>query len=90
MLSNRTPPTCVQANIYAVTKAMFPDFNIVTELPSLKHIKNMRTTLWLVTKTLAAYQIGNAKVLKQLHTDGTSRRQRSLIDVVIGLLSDDN
>ena len=90
MLSNRTPPTCVQANIYAAAKAMFPDFNIVTELPSLKHIKNMRTTLWLVTKTLAAYQIGNAKVLKQLHTDGTSRRQSSLIDVVIGLLSDDN
>ena len=50
----------------------------------------MRTTLWLVTKTLAAYQIGNAKVLKQLHIDGTSRRQSSLIDVVIGLLSDDN
>ena len=50
----------------------------------------MRTTLWLVTRTLAAYQIGNAKVLKQLHTDGTSRRQSSLIDVVIGLLSDDN
>lgn len=72
MLSNRTPPTCVQANIYAVAKTLFPDIDTVKELPSLKHIKNLRTTLWLVTKTLAAYQIGNGKVLKHLHNDGTN------------------
>jgi hypothetical protein len=62
----------VQANIYAVAKTLFPYMDTVKELPSLKHIKNLQTTLWLVTKTLAAYQIGNAKVLKQLNNNGTN------------------
>jgi hypothetical protein len=62
----------VQANIYAVAKPLFPDIDTVKELPSLKHTKNLQTTLWLVTKTLAAYQIGNAKVPEQLHNDGTN------------------
>ena len=76
MLSNRTPPppTYVQANIYAVAKTLFPDVDIVKELPSLKYIKDLCTTLWLVTKTLAAYQLDNGKALEQLHTDATNRR----------------
>ena len=89
MLSNRTPPTCVQANIHAVAKTLFPNINIVKELPSLKHIKNLWTTLWLVTKTLTAYQIGKAKVLKQLHNDGTNHHQTSLINAVISFLTND-
>ena len=90
MLSNRMPPTCTQANIYAVAKALYPDGDVVVDLPSLKHIKDLRTTLWLVTKTLAAYQLGNAKALKQLHTDATNRRQTSLVNVVISFLTEND
>lgn len=90
MLSNRTPPTCVQANIFAVAKVLHPSIDVVKELPSLKHIKNLRTTLWLVSRTLAAFQIGKAKLLKQLHTDGTNRRQTSLINVVISFLTEND
>ena len=71
MLANHTPPSCIQANIYAMAKVILPGVDAVKDLPSLNHIKNLRTKLWLLTKTLAAYQISNAKVWKQLHTDGT-------------------
>ena len=87
--SKWTPPTCVQANIYAVAKTLFPGVNIVKELPSLKHTKELCTTLSLVTKTLAVYQLCNAKALKQLHTDATNSRQTSLVNVVTSFLSED-
>ena len=74
MLANRTPATCVQSNLYAMAKIIMPNFEVFKELPSLRYIINSCTTLWLVTKTLAAYQLGKAKDWKQLHTDETSRR----------------
>ncbi len=88
MLANRTPPTCVQANLYAMAKVIMPNFEVIKELPRLCYIS--RTTLWLVTKTLAAYQLGNAKDWKQLHTDETSRCQTSLVNVVMSYLKEDD
>ncbi len=90
MLANRTPPTCVQANLYAMAKVIMPNFEVIKELPSLRYIRNSRTTLWLVTKTLAAYQLGKAKDWKQLHTDETSRCQTSLVNVVMSYLMEDD
>jgi hypothetical protein len=49
----------------------------------------MRSTLLRTTKSLAAYRLGSADSWKQLHTDKTSRRQISLVNVIIGLLSTD-
>ena len=89
MLTNRTPPNCIQANIYAMARVLFPNQNIVIELPSLKHIKNLQTVLSLITKSLAAYSLGNAKVWKQLHMDDTERRRKSLVNVVMTLLDND-
>ena len=90
MHANRTPPSCIQANIYAMARALFPNHDVVVELPSLKHIKNMRTVLAICTKILAAHQIGGAKAWKQLHTDETNRRQCSIVNVVMGILTDDD
>jgi hypothetical protein len=90
MLSNHTPPTCIQASIFAAAKALHQNIDLVKELPSLKHIKNLQTTLWLVTRTLAAFHIGNAKLLKQLHTAGTNRRKTSLVNVVISFLTEND
>ncbi len=67
-----------------------PNFEVIKELPSLRYIRNSRTTLWLVTKTLAAYQLGKAKDWKQLHNDETSRRQTSLVNVVMSYLTEDD
>jgi hypothetical protein len=90
ILSKWAAPTCVQANIYVVAKTLFPGVDIVKKLPSLKHIKDLRTTLLLVTKTLAASHLGNAKALKQLHTDATNHRQTSLVNVVMSFLLEDD
>ncbi len=43
-----------------------------------------------VTKTLAAYQLGHAKNWRQPHTDETSRRQVSIVNVVISIINNDN
>eukprot|EP00956_Cyclotella_meneghiniana_P028916 scaffold68656_cov61-Cyclotella_meneghiniana.AAC.1 len=64
--------------------------NLVKELPSLKHIKNLPTALYTVTKTLAAYHLADAKDWKQVHSDETSRRQTSLLNFLMGLLTQDN
>ena len=58
-------------------------------MPCLKTIQNMQTVVLRVTKTLAAYRIGKSPKWTQLHTDETSRRQISLVNVVIGLLGTD-
>ena len=62
MLANRTLTSCIQANIFAMSRVLQPEQDIVKELPSLKHIKNMRTILLYCTKVLVAYQLGSAKV----------------------------
>jgi hypothetical protein len=90
MLAYRTPPTCIQACLYTMAKTLFPHYDIVLELPSLTHIKNLRTTLWEVSKTLACYQLGHAKDWKQAHTDETRRRQTSLVNLLISFLDSDN
>ncbi len=41
------------------------------------------------TKSLAAYWIGSVDAWQQLHTDETSRRQISLVNVVVGLIGSD-
>ena len=73
-----------------MAKTLLLNIDIVQELPSLRHIKYFRTMLWKVTKTLAAYQLGNAADWKQLHTDETSHHQTALINVVKSFLTLDN
>ena len=90
MLANRTKPTVLQANISAMSRVLHSELNIVRELPSLKHIKIMRTVLSTVTKTLAAYRLGHARNWRQLHTDETSRRQVLTVNVVISIINNDN
>ncbi len=90
MLANRTPPTCIQANIFAMLRVLHLEIDIVRELPSVKHIKSLRMILSTVMKTLAAYQLGHAQTWKQLHTDETFRRQISIVNVVISIINTDN
>ena len=90
MRSYRTPPTCIQANIYAMSCWLFPNPNVVIELQSLKHIKNLRTMLCLVTKSLAAYSLANTKDWKQMHNDETSRCHASLTNIVMGIITKDD
>lgn len=90
MLTNRTPPTCIQANLVAMAELLCPNMDVIKELPSLKHIKNLRTALYTITKTLAAYRLANAKTWKQGHSDETSRRQTSLLNFLMGVITSDD
>ena len=90
MLVNQTPPLSIQAIIHAMSWTLHPNIDIVKELPSLNHIKNLCTTLLQLTKTIAAYELGKAKCWKQLHMDETRRHQTSLVNVVMGCLAEDN
>ena len=89
MLANRTPPTCIQSNIVAFCGHILPGQDIIKEIPSVKHIRNMRTVQLTIAKTLAAMQVGRSPKIKQLHTDETSKRQTQITDVVLSLLQDD-
>jgi len=89
LLANRVPPTSIQASILAMARSFFHGGDIVHELPCLKSIGIMRSALLWTTKSLAAYRLGSADSWKQLHTNKTSRRQISLVNVVVGLLGTD-
>ncbi len=89
MLANRCPPTSIQACIHAMARSLSQGHNVVHELPCLKTICNMQTVLLQTLKSLAAYRLGSSPIWKQLHTDETSQRQISLVNVVVGLLGSD-
>jgi len=86
MLANRTPPSCIQANLLAMAKTLTPGQDLVKEIPSIKHIRNLRTVLLTTTKTLAALMVAKSKQIKQVHTDETSKWKKKVMNVVIGML----
>lgn len=67
---------------------MLPNVNIIQEVPSIRFVRSCRSVLLHVTKTLASYHIGKANSYEQFFSDGTSRRQTSIQNVIIRFLSD--
>ncbi len=84
MLANRSPPSCIQANNYAMAKVIFHGDDIVKELPSVNHFKQLQKSIYIIAKTLSAFQRGSE--LKQLHSDETRWWQVSLLNLLIGLI----
>ena len=74
LLSHRTPPSCIPANIVSVAKIILPNYNVITEVPSIEFIRSSRGTLSYFTKLLASYELAKAPVFIGHHTDGTNRR----------------
>ncbi len=68
LLANRVPPTSIQASILGMVRSFFHEDDIVHELPCVKSIQYMRSTLLWTTKSLAAYWLGSADSWKQLIT----------------------
>ena len=90
MLSNRTQPSCIQANMLVMARVIHPTYELVKALPSLRYIQASRTVLGWITKALAAMRIGGAKEWKQEHTDETSRRHKSLVNLVMTIIDNDD
>ena len=78
LLANRTPPSCISGNILAVAKIILPNYECITELPSIAFIRRCRGTLSYLTKLMAADLLARTPVWIESHTDGTSRRQMHL------------
>jgi len=81
MLANRTPPSSIQANLLAMAKS--PGQDVVKEIPSIKHIRNLRTVLLTKTKTLASLLVAKSKQIKQVHTDKTSKWKKKVTTELI-------
>ncbi len=90
MLSNRTSPSCIPPVILTVVDSLYDDprVNAVRQLPSIRTVREWRSVLVVVTKTLAAYQLGRADSYEQLFTDGTHRRHTAIQNAIVGILTD--
>jgi len=90
MLSHRTPPSCIPPVIITVVESLYDDqtVNAVRQLPSVRTVREWRSVLVVVTKTLAAYLLGRADSYEQLFTDGTSRRQTAVQNAVMVILTE--
>ena len=86
-LVNGTPPSSVPANIISHVAIMNPEIK-VKEVPSINFVRKCRTILRIVGETLAAYRLGKANDWQQLFSDGTSRRQSAIQNLIIGIKED--
>ena len=60
----------------------------VKVVPSVSWIRRCRTILRIIGETLASYRLAKAEDWKQLFTDGTSRRQSAIQNLIIGIKED--
>ena len=66
---------------------MNPDIEI-KKVPSISYVRRCRTILRIVGETLASYRLAKAEDWEQLFTDGTSRRQSAIQNLIIGIKED--
>ena len=83
LLSHRTPPSCIGANILTIAEVTFSTLNIIEELPGVRFIRGTRSTLAYTTKPLTVHNLGHAVLYKEHHSDGTGRRQIQLQNFII-------
>ena len=83
-LANGTPPSSIPDNILSHLSIMNPDIK-TKQVPSISYVRRCRTILRIVGETLASYRLAKAEDWEQLFTDGTSRRQSALQNLIIGI-----
>ena len=88
MLTNGAPPSAIPGLI----KIMMETFTSqeVKTLPSIRYVRHCRLIVQILGETMAAIKLGREKYWQQLFTDGTTRRQISFQNVVIGLMGERN
>ena len=88
MLSHRTPPSCIGPNILSVAMTIFPNDNIVLELSGISFVRECRSVMAYLTKMLAAYQLAKVDIYFEHHSDGTSRRQITINNIIIRIATE--
>ena len=88
-LANRTPPSCIRVNLLSMALAINPNFEVVKEIPCVRHIQVLCTVLSDVTQAVAGKTIAESTKIKQLHTDGTSHKGTEIVNIVCSILNKD-
>ena len=88
-LANSTPPSCIQVNLLSMALAINPNFEVVKEIPCVRHIQVIRTVLSDVTQAVAGNTISESTKIKPLHTDGTSHKGTEIVNIVCSILNKD-
>lgn len=73
-----------------MAETLFPNIDIILQLSHLSHIKNLRTTVWEISKTLACHQLGRTKQWKHSYTEEMQHQESSLVNIVVLMIADDD
>ena len=88
LLYHRTPPSCISPSILTVASAIFPNSDVVKELPTTCFICQLQTVILAVIETLVAYQLTWVLMFAQMFTDGTSHHRIEMKNLIIRFVSD--
>ena len=58
----------------------------IEDLSCNRHVQNCRTMLRVLEETLTSYRLGKSKAWQQLFTDGTSRRQIAIQNLIVSVI----
>ena len=86
-LENFTPKSCIRVNIISMEMATNTNPEVARMIPCIKYIKNMRSDFYLLTKCLAGKAIGKLIQVKQLHSDATSHKVTEIMNLILGVLT---
>ena len=83
-LVSGTNPAATPDNVASIVKVNQTNQNGITnELPKVGSAREFRGIVNVIAKTMSSIRIGNAIEWKQVHADGTSRRQVQLLSLFI-------
>ena len=77
-LANGTPASAVPTNIISMASIMLP-FRTAFVVPSVDCVRQWRRELPILVETLAAYRLAKAVRVVQSGSDGTEKKQISLL-----------
>ena len=86
-LANCTPPSCIRVNLLLMALAINPNFEVVKEIPCVRHIQVLCTVLSNVTQSVAGKIIAESTKINQLHTDGTSHKGTEIVNIFCSILN---
>ena len=69
--------------------AINPNFEVVKEIPFVRHIQVLPTVLSDVTQVVAGKTIAESTKIKKLHTDRTSHKGTEIVNIVCSILNKD-
>ena len=89
-LVNFTSSSCIRFNILLMAMATNRNSEVAKTIAYIKYIRNMRSDFYLLTKCLEGKAIGNPIWVKQLNSDVTSHKVTEIINVILGVHTNNN